>query len=214
MCCARCGEPFEPMNGSYLASLDHELVSAGTDSNLDDAMPQWSLEPAPAFDEVIDFEIEADLRRLEQVVQRFREGQRRQRRVDAEVPHEVPQWHVPVPARTASLGIRLILGLSWLSLAGGLMGFMCGGVLAWVAAWRERPELWPAALPALIGGQFLLLLGLVGLYDLLWRQRHAHAQSTPHWREREGLRAEEGHRLLGDRPAPPAREHRQSLRIN
>lgn len=69
-----------------------------------------------------------------------------------------------------SVGGNRVAGfLTWLALALGTTGFVCGGILLAWSLVAERRELWDVGLPVALVGQIALLVGLVLQIDRLWR---------------------------------------------
>jgi hypothetical protein len=67
--------------------------------------------------------------------------------------------------------------LAWGALSLGTMAFVCGGILLGWSLVAGRHELWTVGMPAALGGQIALLIGLVLQLDRLWHQsRHAAAK--------------------------------------
>jgi hypothetical protein len=74
--------------------------------------------------------------------------------------------------------------LTWATLALGVMAFVCGGVLlAWSAA-SGRQELWTIGMPIALGGQIVLLIGLMLQLDRLWHDNRHTAEQLHHVDER------------------------------
>ncbi len=65
--------------------------------------------------------------------------------------------------------------LTWLALAAGTTGFVCGGVLLGWSLAAGRQALWNIGLPTALGGQILLAVGLALHLDRLWRDPRAAA---------------------------------------
>jgi hypothetical protein len=65
--------------------------------------------------------------------------------------------------------------LTWVALLSGTMGLVCGGVLLAWSMVAGRSELWSIGLPIAVGGQVVLLIGLVLLVDRLWSDNRAAA---------------------------------------
>jgi hypothetical protein len=95
-------------------------------------------------------------------------------------PHTAPTaWHAPPrkaarrrrpqPAAHAS-GSQ---ALTWFALLLGTMSLVCGGILLAWSMVANRPELWSIGLPIAIGGQIVLLMGLVLQIDRLWSDNRA-----------------------------------------
>jgi hypothetical protein len=65
--------------------------------------------------------------------------------------------------------------VTWLALAVGTTGFVCGGVLVGWSLVAGRQELWNIGLPVALVGQIALLAGLVLQLDRLWRDNRESA---------------------------------------
>jgi hypothetical protein len=93
-------------------------------------------------------------------------------------------WHPSLagkPARSRKPDSRRsssALGvLAWIALSLGTTTFACGGMLLGWSLVAERQELWSLGLPIALGGQIVLLIGLVLQLDRLWHDsRHAAAK--------------------------------------
>lgn len=57
----------------------------------------------------------------------------------------------------------------WLATSIGLMAFACGSVLLGWSLHMERADLWNLGLPITLGGQFLLILGLLLHLERVWQ---------------------------------------------
>ncbi len=188
VCCARCGEPFEPASGTYVAAFDESVAaSQAVELTTPPAEQRDVLQPPASAAAETEFEtlstpfswddagLEEDLRRVERIVQRLRLASRPTRRVDSpQASHGQMAWHVGHGgARRPRQSLWMML--SWAALALGLAAFACGGVLIALAWSNDRPNLWPLGLPVMIVGQILLLLGMLGLLDSMWQtHRQAH----------------------------------------
>ncbi len=62
--------------------------------------------------------------------------------------------------------------LAWFVLSLGLMGLVCGGVLLGWSVVTARQELWQLGLPIAVGGQAVMLVGLLLLLERMWRDNH------------------------------------------
>jgi hypothetical protein len=59
--------------------------------------------------------------------------------------------------------------MAWLIMAIGLMAFSCGGVLLGWSLISARTDLWDLGLPVTIGGQVVLLFGLILQLERMWQ---------------------------------------------
>jgi len=152
----------------------------------------------PAYD---GWELEQQLRHIERLLridrlERHEHGAAagsEQIRFDA--AHAGPLgWHYPAAMRARADRNRRAAGsrapeawlpvLTWLVLAVGLMGSACGGaLLAWAAA-AGRQELWAIGIPVGLGGQIVLVLGLILQLDRLWHNHRHTAEKLDHVDER------------------------------
>ena len=94
-----------------------------------------------------------------------------------DLPHaELPALHAP-PANPPAKRRKPAAGrrgaapavVTWLALALGTTGFVCGGILLGWSLVTGRQELWNIGLPVALVGQIALLVGLVLQLDRLWR---------------------------------------------
>jgi len=102
-------------------------------------------------------------------------------------------WHYPAAARRKAAKRRKAGGssrrswlpvLTWAVLAMGLMASTCGGVLlAWAAA-VGRQDLWAIGMPIGLGGQIILVIGLILQLDRLWYDNRNTAEKLDHVDER------------------------------
>lgn len=104
-------------------------------------------------------------------------NRRRKRRIHA-AHSEKPGWHherksrvrTPVrkPPREAGLSLTV-----WTAISLGVMLLACGGILLGWSIMGHRGELWSLGLPIAVGGQVVLLFGLVLQLDRLWHHNRA-----------------------------------------
>jgi hypothetical protein len=153
LCCPRCGEA---IHGEAPKTPD----------------------PPPAYD---GWEIDEQLRHIGRALHTAKKKDHqpppieRQPTTRFDLPHAGPTtWHVPAaspgerpkpPSAGSDPGSRV---LTWLALLLGTMNFVCGGMLLTWSMAAGRPELWSIGLPIAIGGQIVLLIGLVLQVDRLW----------------------------------------------
>ena len=157
-CCPRCGGS---IGGDPLSTPDAAL-----------AYDSW--------------EIDEQLRHIERVLHTAKENDRqppsieRPETIRFDLPHADPTaWHMPARnsgrrqrPKTAGRGTGSET-LIWLVLLLGTMSFVCGGILLAWSMIAGRPELWSIGLPIAIGGQIVLLMGLVLQIDRLWFDNRA-----------------------------------------
>jgi hypothetical protein len=156
-CCPRCGE----------------IVTAD---------PSIAPEPAPAYDS---WEIDEQLRHIDRVLHSARESGRQPSVAQPQTtrfdpPHAAPAaWHAPArksgrrrraPKPARNPGSQVLTSLALLL---GTMSLVCGGILLAWSVIAGRPELWSIGLPVAIGGQIVLLMGLVLQIDRLWSDNRA-----------------------------------------
>lgn len=186
-CCARCGGNLgtDPavLSATHTAKvLDHgiDLTSADDEQQAASAAPQPVRTPPVKLD---DWELEEQLSTAQRLLQQ-RGQQRRYRpavqeapvyRFDppqlplhaqaASGPHFTPARPQPAP-RTSSVAPLLALLLTLL----GVMATVCGAVLlGW--GWIDgRAELWNLGMPIALGGQCVMLCGLLVQLERLWRR--------------------------------------------
>jgi hypothetical protein len=146
-------------------------------------------EPPPAYDS---WELEERLRHVERLLnidegggrQSGPSSSRKLTRLDA--AHAGPAaWHHPRVARAKAVRKRRrdasstgpwLPALTWTVLGMGLMAFVCGGaLLAWSAA-SGRQDLWSIGMPVGLGGQIVLLIGLILQLDRLWHDNRYTAE--------------------------------------
>ena len=150
-------------------------------------------QPAAAADSLLDdgWELDQQLQHIERVLKAGEVGGRSSQAVG---PQEVTRfdpahagpaaWHPSLAAKPArnrkpdsgrsssALGV-----LAWMALSLGTTTFACGGMLLGWSLVAERQELWNLGLPIALGGQIVLLIGLVLQLDRLWHDnRHAAAK--------------------------------------
>jgi hypothetical protein len=133
------------------------------------------------------WELDEQLRHIERVLQTVRgkrcEAEVSQRRGATRIDPahaEGPRWHVPSvgkPVKQGKSGNRGAgLGVfMWLILVLGTTSFVCGAVLLGWSLVTGRQELWTVGLPATLGGQIALMLGLVLQLDRVWRDNRTAA---------------------------------------
>lgn len=174
-----------------------------------DASPHARTEPREATSEGVDlrppaydgWELEQQLRHIERLLridrlERYEHGAvSGSEKVRFDAAHGGPLgWHCPEAMRARADRKRRAAGprapeawlpvLTWLVLALGLMGSACGGaLLAWAAA-SGRQELWAVGIPVGIGGQIVLVLGLILQLDRLWHDNRHTAEKLDHVDER------------------------------
>jgi len=68
--------------------------------------------------------------------------------------------------------------VSWAILCLGLMGLVCGGMLLVWSQLGDRPKLWQLGWPIALGGQTLLVIGIIAQVDSLRRRRSAATTQT------------------------------------
>ena len=177
-CCARCGNPFAPAEGSYVGTMSKPTSSSNRESPQETNPPpgeardvMTSVPGIPSVPPWDDFGFEDDLRRVERIVRQLRSASLTHRTDVPSAAGEPPDWHVPL-ARARKRGRHPAWSvLAWGSLMVGLTSLVCGGVLSMLAWSYQRPGLWPLGLPLMLAGQILILLGMLGLLDPLGDRR-------------------------------------------
>jgi hypothetical protein len=137
------------------------------------------------------WELEEELRHVERVLSldRVRSGPKlaapqpatETRRLDAS--HGLPARHTSGGTRTKGRGRAsdiALQALTWTVLSLGLMAFVCGGALLGWSLATDRDELWRIGLPVALGGQVVLLVGLILLLDRLWHDSRSAADKLEH----------------------------------
>lgn len=159
------------------------------------AMPPLSggsrLEPPPLYDP---WEMEEELRHIRRVLR----GEKPPEEADQpacrgehsrmESAHAEPAgWHYPVAQASArrkkarsSPANALLAMLSWTVLSLGLMAFVCGGVLLGWSMVTGRQDLWTLGMPIALGGQIVLIVGLILQLDHLWHDNRDTAAKLDH----------------------------------
>jgi hypothetical protein len=117
-----------------------------------------------------DWELEADLRSVQRLVQSLKNTSR----IDLAAPIAAP--HQPISARVSAEPANQRAAeppksnlAAWSLLSLGMAVFACGAVLlAWSLA-TGREDLWPLGMPLALAGQAALIVGLVLQLDGLWQ---------------------------------------------
>ena len=168
-CCPRCGDP---LRGDAVGPA----AEAGGDAG--ESVSQGVQSEQPGYDS---WDWDQQLRHIEWVVSPKKAvGRRCEAAYQQEVarldpPHAgPPAWHLPpadkpAPVRKANTTLaRLALAtLTWTVLSLGTMALACGAMLLGWSLVTGRTELWDMGLPAALGGQLALLVGLVLQLDRL-----------------------------------------------
>jgi hypothetical protein len=166
ICCARCNGVLAGGDGNS-APPAIDAASGGQSEALDTA----------PFD---DWSLAADLATISRVVESFR------RDGPADGAGVAPPHRIdPIPAREYHGEARRELRppakrnglLAWPALMLGMMAFACGAVLVGWSFVANRGDLWAYGLPCVLGGQALLIVGLILQLDGLW-QSDRHTRET------------------------------------
>lgn len=196
--CPRCGTSFRDREAETRTPTKTEAARPKTTARIDDGTAaSVGVEPLPEYD---GWELEQKLRHVERVLrrdqpddeQRAASGRQQASRLDP--AHAASAgWHYPAVAQAKSARKRTagdsaaepwLPMLTWATLALGVMAFVCGGVLlAWSAA-SGRQELWTIGMPIALGGQIVLLIGLMLQLDRLWHDNRHTAEKLHHVDER------------------------------
>jgi hypothetical protein len=170
--CPRCATTLAGARSSRAPEAGESTDRQGECS--DSTPVEFIPDPLPLYD---GWELEETLRHVERVVgidgRDRAESRGEPARHDAS--HSGPSgWHHPSVAkfkaarrRRAAAGPSWIAALTWTMLALGVMALACGAVLMATAAASDRNELWTIGLPIGLGGQIVLLIGLVLQLDRL-----------------------------------------------
>ena len=84
------------------------------------------------------------------------------------------------PAARASRASSWLPVLTWTVLGLGLMAFTCGGGLLVWSTVTGREDLWTIGMPVALGGQIVLVIGLILQLDRLWHDSRDTAQKLHH----------------------------------
>ncbi len=175
--CPRCGTALgsSPAAPTPESPADAAAIPPGEFREVE---PGVGAEPPAPYDR---WELEEKLRHIERMLRidepdtsrRPAEAGQRVARIDA-AHAQPPGWHQPQAARAKaarrrarSRGLWLPM-LTWTVLATGLMASAFGGVLLAWAALGGRQDLWAIGLPVGLGGQIVLVIGLILQLDRLW----------------------------------------------
>jgi hypothetical protein len=178
LCCTRCNtalqEPPPPTEDASKPAAEAAATGAPTATASD---------RPPRYDR---WETEERLRHIGRVLHPHitrsgvrKPGRRRKRRIH-QAHHEKAGWHhramkpAATPARNAPREPGLSLTV-WLAISLGVMLLACGGILLGWSVLGHRGELWSLGLPIAVGGQVLLLFGLVLQLDRMWHHSRAAA---------------------------------------
>ena len=180
--CARCGRELTSCETEFDAVAGDEGsvdVTAAVASN------KWD-DDVYGLDNWDDDE---DLRAASDTIRRYkssgvvgREINGRQLRIDtgpnapgaASPQNAEPLAASQAPLRGASQPTSSQAWLSWTLICLGIMAFTFGAVLAGWSLIANRPDLWSIGLPTVLGGQAVLLLGLIFQLEGLW---HTHRRT-------------------------------------
>jgi hypothetical protein len=189
MCCARCGASMSgataadsPIHGRSVGAATSGSDGAATDVQV---AAHAVLSTPPAFD-LVDWEFEEDLRAAERLLRSLRAAGVMESPRDPETTHRIDSAHAklrgthrspaagtepraPRAVRTRQLSRPRTTWLAWMLLSMGLMTFVCGGVLLGWSFASGRGELWALGMPLTLGGQAVLLLGLLFQLESLWQ---------------------------------------------
>jgi hypothetical protein len=172
--CPRCRSPL----GSGASPPDEHVVqtaeqpSSGTLGIVTD-------EEAPDFVELVDWELEQDLKAVDRVIRQLRQtgiGLPKEvtpSRWRLDTGDKLPMgWHGSAEKKAArkkrSISSRWAF-VSWTLLSLGIMAFVCGSVLMGWSFFADRADLWTLGMPITLVGQALLLIGVVLQLEGLWQ---------------------------------------------
>ena len=166
-CCPRCGGTL---------CTDHGLGTDGRSAAQAEDDPATSESP-PGYD---GWEMSEEIRAIGRALRGSKRDdpqskaiyRRESMRFDQ--PHsDLPVWHAPTTERPSKQPTieaeRHGSAMTWLTLALGTTGFVCGGVLMGWSLATGRQELWTIGLPVALVGQIALLIGLVMQLDRMRR---------------------------------------------
>ncbi len=183
--CARCGR--ELTSGVSEIDTDDSKIDIGAGSEESVAVTSAAAS-AKWDDDVYDLEnwdVDENLRTASDTIRRYKssgvgghEVNGRQFRIDTSpnAPDEKsPQNAESLAAsRPISQPSSSQTWLSWTLICLGMMTFTFGAVLAGWSLIMDRPDLWSLGLPTVLGGQAVLLLGLIFQLEGLW---HTHRRT-------------------------------------
>jgi hypothetical protein len=145
-CCARCG--------TVLKAEAHHSSAATTEPAADAVIPE-APSVAVRFDP---WELNERLRHIQRVLHH---GQPATARMSAMPMAPTESMPAPEPAAKSGVLYTLVGSLAWLLLGTGMMVLVCGGALVVQSLLTGRDELREFGLPAMLGGQSVLMIGLL-----------------------------------------------------
>jgi len=185
ICCARCSTTLSA--GNYERKSDEfQNVAKISNANQENApnVTEQVLEAKPPVD-LHDWEFEEDLLAVQRLVRSLRsagvmtnESEEVNQRVDTAQPVSAPHTRVAAetpPDREKRPGSKRerkkakIGFFAWTLLSFGLMTFVCGAVLLGWSFVDARAELWRIGMPLTLGGQAILLIGLLLQLENVWQ---------------------------------------------
>ena len=194
--CIRCGRVL----AATLESLEAAAPTANPAAQLDQPASDAALADLPAaFDT---WEFEQRLKRIKRLAAGVEEAATRDAaskagwRIDPAEPSGAAgdcasrfggeDRSIAATAAGAWLGF-----FAWSALAAGVAAFTCGSVLSAWSFVAGRDDLWSIGLPTLIGGQLILVIGLVLQLQTAWHSQAASAAS--HGSRRDSSSAQTPH---------------------
>ena len=185
ICCARCSTTLSAGNSErkHEALQNAAEISNGTQEKAANTIEQM-LEVKPPVD-LHDWEFEEDLLAVQRLVRSLRsagvmtnESDQTNQRVDTAQSISAP--HTSVAAESSLDRVKRPnkkrehkkpkMGFfAWTLLSLGLMTFVCGAVLLGWSFVDGRAELWRMGMPLTLGGQALLLIGLLLQLESIWQ---------------------------------------------
>jgi len=150
-------------------------------------------EPPPAYD---GWELDEQLRHIERLLEIHKRDraqheaacQRELARLHA-THGGPPGWHYPAAVKAKAAKRRSerssstetwLPAFTWTILSAGLMASVCGGVLLAWASVAGRQDLWTIGMPVGLGGQIVLVIGLILQLDRLWHDNRDTAEKLDH----------------------------------
>jgi len=157
--------------------------------------PLHGPEPPPCYD---GWELKEQLRHIERILAATKSAEGSTRPGERSLPIRLDgghggtgPWHLPLSRERPGQRIRAagkaaprLPLVTWSVLLVGMMAFACGGVLLGWSMLGGRDDLWTLGLPIAVGGQIVLLMGLILQLDRLWHDNRSTAAKLDHVDER------------------------------
>ncbi len=172
--CARCRKPFS---------------GEATAEDVSDTAPVKNLRAAPDLKTdwleqalLEDWELEDELNEAQQLVASIGVREQGDAAIRVDGAHQPGKTRESIYVRPSSKSPQRqkpaqSFFFSWCMLSLGMMAFVFGAVLIGWSFAEGRPDLWRLGLPFTLGGQTLLIVGLVFQLDGLWRSNRDAAET-------------------------------------